>query len=70
MTPTAIREYIAAFGGRRFLLVVGAGLIDSILFFLGILSESGYTTLTLATVGAYISANVVQKVKNKEGPTA
>ena len=69
MTPESVKNWIAALGGRRFLLVVGAGVVDSIFFAVALLSENGYITLTAMTVGAYITANVAQKVMNKAGPS-
>ena len=48
-------------GGRRFLLVIGASAIYTVLFALSFLSENGYITLQLITVGAYLGANGHQK---------
>lgn len=56
-----LRDQMEDAGGRRFLLTTGASAIYTILFALSYLTESGYITLQLATVGAYIAANVVQK---------
>lgn len=52
---------IADSGGRRFCMTIGAGLISTGLLISGYLTEGGYVTLQLATVGAYIASNVVQK---------
>jgi len=54
-------QLCAESGGRRFVLTVGGGLVSTALFVGGYLTESGYITLQLATVGAYISSNVIQK---------
>lgn len=43
-------------GGRRFMLCVGCGLMSSILVWFGKIDSAGYVTLTLGTVGAYITA--------------
>lgn len=48
-------------GGRRFLMCMGCAAINTLLFAWGTLSEGGYVTLTLATVGAYIAGNVAQR---------
>lgn len=56
-----IGQLCANSGGRRFVLTVGGGLISTALFVGGYLTESGYITLQLATVGSYIASNVVQK---------
>ncbi len=54
-------QVIADSGGRRFCMTIGAGLISTALLINGYLTESAYVTLQLATVGAYIAGNVVQK---------
>ena len=58
-----VASWIPSVGGRRFILTVGVGLVDTALLWFGKLSESGYVTLTLATVAAYVSANTYQKTK-------
>jgi putative Mn2+ efflux pump MntP len=58
-----VAQWIPAVGGRRFILTVGAGLVNTILLWFGKLSESGYVTLVLSTVAAYIGANTTQKIK-------
>jgi len=54
-----------AWGGRRFLLTVGAGIVYTGLLIFGKLDGAAYVTLQVATVGFYISANTVQKVRAK-----
>jgi uncharacterized membrane protein YeaQ/YmgE (transglycosylase-associated protein family) len=54
---------IQSFGGRRFILTVGCGAVTSWLLYVGKLDSGAYTTIILATVGAYIGANTYQKVK-------
>jgi len=56
---TAFQDY----GGRRFLLTVGAGIVYTGLLIFGKLDITGYVTLQVATVAVYIGANTVQKVK-------
>lgn len=58
-----IADLREALGGRRFLLSVGAGVVNSLLFAFGCMTEGGYITLTLATVGTYIGANVTERIK-------
>jgi hypothetical protein len=65
-----VAEWIPAVGGRRFILTVGAGLIDTLLLWFGKLSESGFVTLTLATVATYIGANTTQKIKGAKDESA
>lgn len=54
-----------AYGGRRFLMVMGCAVVNTLLFAWGSLTEGGYITLTLATVGAYITADTTQQVMKK-----
>jgi hypothetical protein len=58
-----VASWIPAVGGRRFILTAGSGLVNTVLLWFGKLTESGFVTVTLATVAAYISANTYQKVK-------
>jgi hypothetical protein len=59
----ALRDLIAAAGGRRFVMTVGAGFVHTGLLVAGYVSEQTYLTLTLATVATYIGASTYQKVK-------
>ena len=60
-----IRDFIVAAGGRRFLMTVGAGLVDTGLLIGHFMSAEIYRDLTLATVGAYIAAGTAQHVMAK-----
>lgn len=50
------------YGGRRFLLALGAGLVTSLLQWYGKLDPAGtaYAATVAATVAAYITGNVVE----------
>ncbi len=48
-------------GGRRFLLAMGCGGVTAILCWFGKVSDAVYATVVIATVGGYITGNVVQK---------
>jgi hypothetical protein len=58
-----LRDLIAAAGGRRFVMTVGAGFVDTALLVGGYISEQTYLTLTLATVAVYIGAGTYQKTQ-------
>lgn len=51
------------YGGRTFLLTLGAGIVSSLLCWFGKLSGGEYVAVISLTVGAYIGANAVEKVK-------
>ncbi|MGC4075461.1 MAG: hypothetical protein QM702_00185 [Rubrivivax sp.] len=53
--------YLRAVGGRTFVLTVGCGGVCSILLWFGKLDAAAFTTIIVATVGAYIAANAVQR---------
>lgn len=63
MTP------IERFGGRKFLATIGCGLATTLLQWFGKFDAAGatYAMVTIATVGAFIGGNVVQKTR---GPGA
>jgi len=58
------------YGGRRFLMTLGAGAINAVLLWFGKLTDGGYVAITLGTVAVYIAANTTQKVKGTKGDTA
>lgn len=63
----SLYDGISRCGGRRFVMTIGAGLVNTLLLMCGYIGEQSYVTLTIATVAAYIGANTVQKyneVKN------
>lgn len=74
MEPKRLAEWIYCAGGRRFLMTVGAGVVNTGLFVCKCLSESGYINLTMATVGSYLAANTIEGWKNgkekKDDPDA
>lgn len=61
---------IASWGGRRFLLTVGCGIASTALVWFSKISDEVYATVIIATVGAYIAGNTVQKVKGSNEPAA
>ena len=58
-----IRQTIESAGGRRFLLALSTNLITAVLVLAGKVGDAAYATVIIATVGAYIAGNTVQKIK-------
>jgi len=68
-----IRDVIESAGGRRFLLALSTNLITAVLVLADKVSDTVYATVIIATVGAYIAGNTLQKVKapeNSEWPSS
>ncbi len=55
-------------GGRRFLLTVGCGAVTSLLCWFGKIDGGVYATVIIATVGAYITGNIVSEIKGVKEP--
>ena len=59
------------FGGRRFVMAMGAGFMTTALQWCGKLDPSGttYAMVILGTVGSYITGAVVDNIKAAKEPT-
>jgi hypothetical protein len=57
---------IESFGGRKFVITIGCGVVTSLLTYIGKIDGATYSLVILGTVGAYITGNVVQKRKELE----
>lgn len=67
--------FLFQWGGRKFILSVGTALIATLLVWFEKIDGTVFATVILATVGAFITGNVVatlaeSKVKNGMGPQA
>lgn len=69
MTPSKVREWLTACGGRRFLLTVGAGLVHTLLLWFGKLTGEQFVMLTMSTTAVYVGANTYQKAKGNDQTT-
>lgn len=58
-----IRNRIEEFGGRRFILALGAGVMTTILTWFGKVDGAVYATVVLGTVGVYVAGNTYQKTR-------
>lgn len=56
---------LAKLGGRRFIVTMLTGATVSVLVWFAKVDASTYSLVTLGTVGAFITGNVVEAVKNK-----
>lgn len=62
MTP----EFIARITSRKFILALLSLILSSLLVWFGKIGEGVYSTILVATVGAYLTANVYQSTNTKE----
>lgn len=65
MAPDKLTEWREAWGGRRFLLTVGAGIVNTLLLCIQKIDQMTYSNLTLWTVAAYITGATVERFKGK-----
>lgn len=64
-TPERIRSYLESIeGDEKFLITIGAGVIDTLLLIFGYLDMGTYATLTTITVGAFIAGDVMATRKS------
>jgi len=68
--PETISAYIAALGGTRCCVTVGAGVIDTLLLWFGKISGAEYVQLTVATVAVFIGAAAYQKAQESKNASA
>lgn len=61
MTDNIFTKY----GGRRFLMCMGAGITFTALLVASHIDQHVYQFLIVATIGAYITGNTAQKVMTK-----
>jgi hypothetical protein len=57
---------LAAYGGRRFMLAVCAGLVYTVLLIAGIITEDAYIWLQGITVGAYMGASAIHHAAQEQ----
>ena len=72
MKSKDVAEWLEALGGRRFLLVIGCGLVNSLLVWFGKITSGDFVLVTTATVGVFIAGNAYQKTRGapNASPTA
>lgn len=63
------QSIINKFGGRKFLLTLGCGLVTSFLAYTHSIDSVAYSMVILGTVGSYIGGNVMQKKHKGENET-
>ena len=61
MNPLILQAWMGAFGGRRFLLVLGCGIVTTALVWFDKIDDATFATVILGTVGAYVAAGTWQK---------
>lgn len=63
MTPQRLTDWREALGGRRFLLTLGAGIVNTALLVTAFITENVYAQLTFATVAVYIAGRAYTEVR-------
>lgn len=64
-TPERIRAYLDAIeGDERFLMTVGAGIVDSLLLIFHYIDQGTYAMLTGGTVAAFIGGVALDRKSN------
>lgn len=62
--PTYLKSWLdAVTGHEKFLLVVGAGIINGIFLACGILTETGYLSVLAGTIVTYIGAKTYENTR-------
>lgn len=57
----SLGNQIAQAGGRRFVMALGAGIVNTLLLMGGYIGEASYVPLTLGIVGVYVAGGTAQK---------
>lgn len=57
---------ITAIGGRRFVMTMGCGIVNTVLVWLGKIDGPIYRDILIATVAVYIAGNTAQKIKGPQ----
>jgi hypothetical protein len=70
VTPEHFTKWREAFGGRRFMITLGAGVVCTILRWFDRIDNTTFSTVVLGTVGIYIAGASYQKGKQIENPVA
>lgn len=55
-------------GGRRFILALGCGFVTALLCWFGKVSGEVYATVVIATVGGFITGNVLEERDKRKYP--
>lgn len=71
LDDVAVRDKLESYGGRRFVMSMGAGITATVLQWFGKIDAAGstYALIVLGTVGAYIAGNTAQKIKTTNSST-
>lgn len=69
MTPEKLHAWLEAAGGRRFVMAMGAGVVSTLLFVFGKLTQGNYMMLQSGTILMYLAANNHEKaLSNARNP--
>lgn len=59
-------QFITDIGGKRFVMTMGAGIVNTLLLIFKHITPTDYVTLTLGIVGVFVAANTTQNVMEKK----
>lgn len=66
--PSDLKAWLDAISGdEKFVMTIGAGIIDTLLLIGGFLDQGNYVILTMGTVAAYITGKTVENVQANRG---
>jgi hypothetical protein len=69
--PVTIKRWLDCIAGdEKFVMTLGAGVVNTLLLVLSYLDQGNYVILTLGTVAAYITGKVVEDIHAGKSPQA
>lgn len=64
MTPEYLKAWLDSISGdEKFVLTLGAGIVNTLLLMFGFLDQGNYVFLTMGTVAAYITGKTVEDIR-------
>lgn len=65
--PQYVKGWLDAISGdEKFVMTLGAGVVDTLLLIFGFLDQSNYVILTMGTVATYIAGKTYENVQESK----